>query len=162
MHTFAQKFTIHKYFVYIFTVLVVATFWVATTFCMVRFRKKTYLSPVMEKHIDEKTLTKMYYTIGEVAKMFDVNTSLLRFWEKDFPNLIPKKTKNNKRLYTPKEIMKIDEVYVLVKKKGFTLDGAKMALKNGNLPTETTKNDSILLNKLLSIRAKLNAIKNKM
>lgn len=104
----------------------------------------------------------MYYTIGEVAKMFDVNTSLLRFWEKDFPNLIPKKTKNNKRLYTPKEIMKIDEVYVLVKKKGFTLDGAKMALKNGNLPTETTKNDSILLNKLLSIRAKLNAIKNKM
>lgn len=116
----------------------------------------------MEKHIDEKSLTKLYYTIGEVAKLFDVNTSLLRFWEKDFPNLAPKKTKNGKRLYTPKEIMNIDEVYVLVKKKGFTLDGAKKAMKSGDLPQDDSANNNFLLEKLNGIRSKLVQIRNQM
>ncbi|OFZ60610.1 MAG: hypothetical protein A3D92_24555 [Bacteroidetes bacterium RIFCSPHIGHO2_02_FULL_44_7] len=61
--------------------------------------------------------------------MFDVNTSLLRFWEKEFPDLKPKKNSKGNRLFTPKEIGKLDRIYELVKEKGYTLDGAKKALR---------------------------------
>ena len=71
----------------------------------------------------------MYYSIGEVAKMLDVNTSLIRFWEKEFPTVKPKKNKKGNRLFTAKEIVKIDKIYTLVKVKGYTLDGAKKALR---------------------------------
>ena len=74
-------------------------------------------------------LTKLYYSIGEVADMFDVNTSLIRFWEKEFSILKPKKNKKGNRLFTVKDIHNLDEIYDLVKNKGFTLDGAKRKLK---------------------------------
>ena len=80
--------------------------------------------------ISEKQLTKLYYTIGEVAVMFDVNPSLIRFWEKEFAIIQPKKNKKRNRLFTPKDILNFNKIYHLVKKQGFTLEGAKNALKN--------------------------------
>ena len=76
--------------------------------------------------IAHNQLTKLYYSIGEVADMLEVNTSLIRFWEKEFPIIKPKKNKKGNRLYTPKEIKKIDRIYSLVivnnspRKKNFT------------------------------------------
>jgi DNA-binding transcriptional MerR regulator len=83
--------------------------------------------------ISEKQLTKLYYTIGEVATMFNVNTSLIRFWEKEFTIIQPKKNKKGNRLFTPKDIINFNKIYNLVKKQGFTLEGAKNALKINNV-----------------------------
>ena len=77
----------------------------------------------------EKPIVKKYYNIGEVADMFGVATSLLRFWEKEFKEINPKKNKNGKRQYTQKDIDKVKIIYGLVKEKGFTLSGAKDILK---------------------------------
>ena len=76
-------------------------------------------------------LTKLYYSIGEVADMFEVNTSLIRFWEKEFTQLKPKKNKKGNRLFTVKDIDKLNLIYILVKEQGFTLDGARSQLKKG-------------------------------
>jgi DNA-binding transcriptional MerR regulator len=77
----------------------------------------------------DRQLTKLYYSIGEVAEMFNVNTSLIRFWEKEFKQIQPKKSKNGNRLFTPKDIENFNKIYHLVKTNGFTLEGAKKALK---------------------------------
>lgn len=76
----------------------------------------------------EKEL-KLYYSIREVAEMFDVNESLLRYWEKEFPMIAPKKAGGNIRQYTKEDIENIRLVYHLVKEKGMTLAGAKQRLK---------------------------------
>lgn len=68
---------------------------------------------------------KLYYTIGEVARMFDVNTSLIRFWEKEFDIIQPKKNKKGNRLFTPRDVDNLQIIYHLVKERGFTLQGAK-------------------------------------
>lgn len=83
------------------------------------------------ERITEHQLTKLYYSIGEVAGMFDVNTSLIRFWEKEFSEIKLKKNKKGNRVFTPKDVLKIDVIYHLVKERGYTLDGAKKALKSG-------------------------------
>lgn len=72
---------------------------------------------------------KLYYSISEVAKMFNVNESLLRYWEKEFPMIAPKKTGGNVRQYRKEDIETIRLVYHLVKEKGMTLSGAKQRLK---------------------------------
>ena len=72
---------------------------------------------------------KRYYKIGEVAKAFGVNTSLIRFWENEFDVLKPKKNKKGNRLFTPEDLKNLKMIYFLVKEKGFTLDGAKKKLK---------------------------------
>ena len=72
---------------------------------------------------------RLYYSIKEVADHFAVNISLLRYWEKEFPNINPKKTKGGTRQYTKDDVMEIEVVYRLVKEKGLTLDGARQALK---------------------------------
>ena len=69
--------------------------------------------------------TKMYYSIGEVSKMFNVNTSLIRFWEKEFSILKPKKNAKGNRLFTQKDVDNLHVIFNLVKERGFTLDGAK-------------------------------------
>lgn len=71
---------------------------------------------------------KMYYTIGEVAKAFGVNTSLIRFWEGEFAILKPKKNSKGNRYFTPEDIAHLKLIYHLVKEKGYTLDGARIAL----------------------------------
>ncbi len=76
-------------------------------------------------------IEKVYYSIGETAKMFDVNTSLLRYWEKEFDLIKPYKNKKGDRFFTKKDIETIRTIYYLTKVKGHTLQGAKDALKAG-------------------------------
>lgn len=75
---------------------------------------------------------KLYYSIGEVARMFDVNTSLIRFWEKEFEVIKPKKNKKGNRMFTPKDVDNFHLIYHLVKEKGYTLKGAKEILTQEN------------------------------
>lgn len=77
----------------------------------------------------EKEIEKLYYSIGEVAKMFKVSTSLIRFWENEFTILKPKKNRKGNRLFTKKDINHLQIIYHLVKESGFTLEGAKKKLK---------------------------------
>lgn len=74
-------------------------------------------------------IKKIYYTIGEMADMFDVNTSLIRYWEQEFSILKPKKNKKGNRLFTEQDVENLFLIYHLVKEKGFTLTGAKEQLK---------------------------------
>ena len=90
----------------------------------------------------EKPITKLYYSIGEVAKMFDVNTSLIRFWEKEFDILKPKKNKKGNRLFTQKDVDNLKVIYHLVKERGFTLDGAKKKLRENK--GDTIQNEQIV------------------
>lgn len=90
----------------------------------------------------EKPITKLYYSIGEVAKMFDVNTSLVRFWEKEFDILKPKKNKKGNRLFTQKDVDNIKVIYHLVKERGYTLDGAKKKLRENK--EDTIQNEQIV------------------
>ena len=95
---------------------------------------------------------KLYSSIGEVAKMFDVNESLLRYWEKEFPIISPKKAGGNVRQYRKEDIENIRLVYHLVKEKGMTLQGAKQKLK---MNRETTIRTAEILDRLKLIREEL-------
>lgn len=77
-------------------------------------------------------LDKLYYTIGEVAKMFNVNTSLIRYWEKEFTIIRPKKNQKGNRLFTKKDIENFHKIHYLVKDRKMTLEGAKNHLKNNS------------------------------
>ena len=77
----------------------------------------------------EKEPERIFFTIGEVAKQFKVNTSLIRFWEKEFDILSPKKNKKGNRLFTKQDMDNLHIIYHLVKERGFKLDGAKKKLK---------------------------------
>ena len=95
---------------------------------------------------------KRYYTIGEVAKTFHVNTSLLRFWEKEFKEIQPKKKSSGVRKYTPQDIQNIKLIFHLLKEKGMTIEGAKNHLKNSK-SSEENKMD--VLKKLERIKKEL-------
>ena len=95
---------------------------------------------------------KRYYTIGEVAKAFEVNTSLLRFWEKEFKEIQPKKKSSGVRKYTPQDIQNIKLIFQLLKEKGMTIEGAKNHLKNSK-SSEENKMD--VLKKLEHIKKEL-------
>lgn len=75
---------------------------------------------------------KRYYTIGEVADAFGVNSSLIRFWEKEFNKLNPKKNSKGDRRYTPTDVAYIELIFNLVKERGFTLEGAKQELSTNH------------------------------
>ena len=77
----------------------------------------------------EREIQKLFYTIGEVADLFNVNTSLIRFWETEFELLKPEKNTKGTRHFTPADIEKLKLIYHLVKEKGYTLDGARNELK---------------------------------
>ena len=77
----------------------------------------------------ERKIGKLYYSIGEVAELFDVNASLIRYWEKEFDILKPQKNKKGNRLFTPQDLDNLRIIYHLVKERGFTLQGAKDKLR---------------------------------
>lgn len=95
---------------------------------------------------------KLYYSIGEVAKMFDVNESLLRYWEKEFPFIAPKKAGGGIRQYRKEDIENVRLVYHLVKEKGMTLQGAKQKLR---MNKETTIRTTEIIDRLKLIREEL-------
>ena len=96
---------------------------------------------------------KLYYSISEVARMFEVNESLLRYWEKEFPTIItPKKAGGNIRQYRKEDIENIRLVYHLVKEKGMTLQGAKQRLK---VNKERTVQTAEVVDRLKQIREEL-------
>jgi len=102
---------------------------------------------------------KRYYKIGEVAKAFGVNTSHIRFWEKEFDILKPKKNNKGNRLFTQEDLKNLKLIYHLVKEKGFTLDGAKNKMKES--PKKVESNHEII-SRLETIRAELVSIKNQL
>lgn len=97
----------------------------------------------------EKETTKLYYSIGEVAGMFNVNTSLIRFWEKEFEILRPVKNKKGNRMFSQQDLDNLRIIYHLVKERGFTLQGAKDKLKENK---EDTVNTVEIVNSLNRVR----------
>jgi DNA-binding transcriptional MerR regulator len=97
-----------------------------------------------------KPTEKLFYKIGEVAEMFNVNVSLIRFWEKEFDILKPKKNKKGNRMFTKTDLDNITIIYHLVKERGFTLEGAKMKLKENK---SDTINNIEIVNHLKDIRS---------
>ncbi len=102
---------------------------------------------------------KLFYTIGEVAEMFNVNTSLIRYWEKEFDIIKPKKNNKGNRLFTTKDIDNFHLIWHLVKERGMTLNGAKKKIKDNK---EETENNFIIVKKLSEIKEMLNEIKNEL
>lgn len=102
---------------------------------------------------------KRYYNIGEVAAAFDVNTSLIRFWEKEFDILQPKKNAKGNRKFTPEDIKNLELIYYLVKERGFTLEGAKTHLKENK---QKTLDKFQIIRKLEGIKAELLKIKDQL
>ena len=107
----------------------------------------------------EKPIEKIYYSIGEVADMFEVNVSLLRFWEKEFNILKPKKNKKGNRMFTTKDVDNLKIIYHLVKERGYTLEGAKKKLKENK---EDTINNIEIVNRLKDIRKFLVKLKDQL
>ena len=106
--------------------------------------------------LSSKSIKKVYYSIGEVADLFNVNKSLIRFWEKEFSIIRPKKNKKGNRFFTKKDIENFKIIFHLVKERGYTLAGAKKKLREN-------KNDTIrnieIVNELKKIRDQLVALR---
>ncbi len=125
-------------------------------------------APIVEEVKEEETLTlpddwqgdKKYYSIGEVARFFNVKTSHIRFWTNEF-KLKVRTTRKGDRLYTPEQVKELRTIYHLVKERGFTLTGAKTKLKTQNnmdVATIDLKQSLLQLrNKLMTIRNQLNS-----
>ena len=107
----------------------------------------------------EKETEKIYYTIGEVAELFGVNTSLIRFWEKEFEVLQPKKNKKGNRLFTRDDMQNLRLIFHLVKERGYTLEGARKKLKGNR---DDLEQQVLLRDSLLRIRAFLENLKSQL
>ena len=108
----------------------------------------------------EETPDKLFFTISEVADMFKVNASLIRFWEKEFEVLKPRKSNKGNRLYTKKDIENLRVIYHLVKEKGFTLQGAKEKLKEK--PVESHNKNLEAIEKLERVKTYLLDLKKRL
>ncbi|MGV7107507.1 MerR family transcriptional regulator [Flavobacterium sp. U410] len=102
---------------------------------------------------------KLYYSIGELAVAFDVNASLIRFWEKEFDILKPKKNAKGNRKFTPEDVKNLQLIYHLVKERGFTLEGAKTHLKENQ---KKTLDKFEIIRKLENIKSQLIELKNQL
>ena len=99
--------------------------------------------------LNSKPTEKLFYKISEVAKMFAMNISAVRYWEKEFDILNPKKNKKGNRLFTTKDIKNLQIIYHLVKERGFTIEGAKKKLTENK---EDTIDNIEIVNHLRDIR----------
>tara|TARA_R110002050_G_scaffold300793_1_gene472798 strand:- start:4578 stop:4916 length:339 start_codon:yes stop_codon:yes gene_type:complete len=107
--------------------------------------------------LNTEPVQKMYYPIGEVAKMFNVNTSLIRYWENEFDIIKPKKNKKGNRLFTKIDVENIKIIYHLVKERGFTLEGAKKKLRENK---QDVINEQEIIDHLLEVKSFLLDLKN--
>lgn len=97
---------------------------------------------------------KLFYSMGEVAELFDVNQSLIRHWEKQFDVLRPKRNKKGNRLFSPQDVEYLKQIYHLVKERGMTLDGARKALRRHRADSGVPR-DAELMERLQRIRSML-------
>ena len=104
----------------------------------------------------EELIKKLYYPIGEVATWFNVNTSLIRYWEKEFKQLQPRKTRKGDRLFRAQDIEFLRQLYYLLREKKYSIEGAKTYLKNNK---EKAEKDSAVLNSLKNIKQFLVSLK---
>ena len=109
--------------------------------------------------LDSKKNNKLFFKISEVANMFNMNISAIRFWEKEFDILKPKKNNKGNRLFTQKDIKNIRIIYHLLKERGFTLEGAKKKLKDNK--SDTINNIEIVTH-LRDIKQFLKKLKNEL
>jgi DNA-binding transcriptional MerR regulator len=105
---------------------------------------------------EKKEPDKLYYSIGEVAKIFNLNTSLIRFWEKEFDIIKPHKNKKGNRLFTQEDLDNFHLIYNLVKEQGYTLKGAKQQLKNH---PKTTRENFEIIKSLKTVKGFLEDLK---
>lgn len=98
---------------------------------------------------------KLFYSMGEVAEMFDVNASLIRHWESQFSVIRPKRNKKGNRLFSPQDVENLKLIYHLVKERGMTLEGAKKALRQQRASEGGVQRDAELMERLQRIRALL-------
>ena len=104
----------------------------------------------------EELVKKLYYPIGEVATWFNVNTSLIRYWEKEFKQLQPRKTRKGDRLFRAQDIEFLRQLYFLLREKKYSIEGAKTYLKNNK---EKAEKDIAVLNSLKNIKQFLVSLK---
>jgi DNA-binding transcriptional MerR regulator len=104
----------------------------------------------------EELAKKLYYPIGEVAVWFNVNTSLIRYWEKEFKQLQPRKTRKGDRLFRAQDIEFLKQIYYLLREKKYSIDGAKTYLKNNKQKAEK---DLALIGSLKNIKTFLVSLK---
>lgn len=102
---------------------------------------------------------KLYYKIGEVAEMLNISTSMLRFWEGEFPNIKPKTDSAGKRIYTTDDIQKIRLVQYLLKDKKMTIEGAKLYLKDKKHTFQEHTTGVVVVDELLKIKERLAEIR---
>lgn len=102
---------------------------------------------------------KLFYTMGEVAEMFDVNASLIRYWGTQFPSLKPQRNKKGNRLFSPADIETLKRIYHYVKECGMTLEGAKKALRGDRSQEPEANVNMELLERLQSLRSMLLAVR---
>lgn len=105
----------------------------------------------------ELSKDKLYFSIGEVAEAFHVNASLIRFWDKEFDILKPKKNAKGNRMFTQEDVKNLQLIYHLVKERGFTLEGAKTHLKENK---KKTLDKFEIISKLENIKSQLLTLKN--
>ena len=105
----------------------------------------------------ERGIKRKYFSIGKVASLLNVNTSLIRFWESEFEFINPKKNKKGLRKYTNEDINKLKKIYSLLKEEGFTIDGARKHLKKNKNSSENNVVSKLekLKNQLLEIKKKI-------
>jgi DNA-binding transcriptional MerR regulator len=108
--------------------------------------------------VDVSILTKLYYSIGEVAEMFDVSPSLVRYWESEFTYLKPQKNSKGDRRFTKQNIDQLNTIFHLVKEKGYTLEGAKREIKDKR---KTLKRQQEVLQKLGKLKRNLGELKSR-
>jgi DNA-binding transcriptional MerR regulator len=106
--------------------------------------------------MDLPVLTKLYYSIGEVADIFGVAPSMIRYWESEFQQLKPGKNSKGDRKYTARDIEMIHLIFTLVKVRGFTIEGARKEL---DIYKQESKKTQIIVTRLKSLRKKVSDLK---
>jgi len=107
----------------------------------------------------EKEIEKLYFSIGEVAEIFNVAPSLIRFWESEFDLIKPKKNRKGNRQFTKEDIDNVRTIFHLVKEKGFTLQGAKEMLRNDS---QAVKDKMEMIESLKKVRSFLTELREKL
>jgi DNA-binding transcriptional MerR regulator len=105
--------------------------------------------------MDENKVSKLYYSIGEITRRYDIRPSTLHFWEKQFPELKPKRNKKGNRFYTEDDLRLLEMIYYLTKIKGYTLKGAREKIKSDRKAIER---NAVIASTLINIKSFLSEL----